>query len=501
LLPIRFTRILTTLYSLLLASMLFLPELSTAFDAHREGEMVLEYRYRFNCQNHVPDHLLGVIAVSGNRLVISGNQGLALVDHSLLTPAGTDIALSRLLGLNAREVYLYQQNYLFVNLNGTGVNPEAGFAVVRIDGDNLTPVTIVSSTAVFFEKMAIAGNYLYVAAHSGGFHVYSISNPEAPYFRASIPTGFVNAYAVAVAGDTAYVADGGGGLKVVDISNPLSPLLVGGETLATAVGTAEDVTCRNGKVFLAAGASGVAVFDGADLASRRLIEVGGAARSFSWVGDHLAVSTIHGIAILGEVGGEYQLVASEITGRRGHNARLRLCGAIGTAGDSLVLCADWNCMDVYELMEFNTGSQPDISCDRQRIRFHPDGESVTATVWNNGAGDLHITAVNVNPPSFSSDFTPVTLQPGESLGFQISYNGSAQQDSGLVRIMSDDPDESPFPIQIFGETGYLNPGDQALDFTLPLYTRDHGTGTYSWEPFTLSEQLGKVIWFQAYGSW
>jgi len=467
----------------------------------RDQEMILEYRYRYHCNPNYPDHLLSVIEVSGDRLVIGGNQGLVLVERSSLTPEGSDSLLHRLTGLNAREVYLYQQNYLFVNLNGTGENHEAGFAVVRIDGNTLAQVAIVSSTDTFLEKMTISGEHLYVAAHSGGIHVYNITDPETPYLAGQLQEGFVDAFAISVVGDTAYVADGAGGLKVVDISNPDDPVLVAGETMTTAIGTAEDVACRDGKVFLAAGAAGVAVYDGADLSSRTMIATGGVARSFTWIEDKLAVSTIHGVVILQEIDSEYQVVTGKLMGRRGINARLRLCGAIGTAESSLLLCANWNSMDVYELVDFDTAVQPDICCIPQRVRFHPAGESISAILWNNGATDLQITGANVQPPSFSTDLLPATVAPGDTIEFHISYNGSQAQSSGMVRIHSNDPDESPYPIQLFGDTDYLDPGDLATDFTLPLYSRDHQTGVYSWDSFTLSEQLGKVVWFQAYGSW
>lgn len=470
-------------------------------DLQREPELILEYRCRYHCNPNYPDHLLSVIQVSEDRLVIGGNQGLVLIDQTALLPEGTDSLLNRMTGLNALELYLYQQNYLFVNLNGTGVNQEAGFAVVRIDGNTLTPITIVSSTNYFMEKMTISGHYLYIAAHSGGLLIYDISDPELPVYCSSIQAGLLDAFAVAVAGDSAYVADGAGGLKVVDVSDRYFPQLVAGETIVTATGTAQDVTCRNGKVFVAAGAAGVAVYEGADLSSRSMIETGGVARSFCWIEYKLAVSTVHGVVILQETEGEYQPVTGEIMGRRGTLARLRLSNAIGNADNNLLLCANWNSMDVYELVEYEAGTQPDINCLPQRVRFHPDGGSIPALLWNNGAANLEINGVNTAPSSFSTNLQPLTVVPGDTVEFQISYDGSAAQGSGMIRILSNDPDESPYPIQLFGDTGFLDPGDQATDFTLPLYSRDHQMGTYSWESVTLSQHLGKVIWFQVYGSW
>ena len=66
---------------------------------------------------------------------------------------------------------------------------------------------------------------------------------------------------------------------------------------------------------------------------------------------------------------------------------------------------------------------------------------------------------------------------------------------------SNDPDEDPLPIQVFGNTTYLDPGEASIDFTLPSIRRDELTGDYIEAPLTLSDHLGKIVWFQVYGHW
>jgi len=67
-------------------------------------------------------------------------------------------------------------------------------------------------------------------------------------------------------------------------------------------------------------------------------------------------------------------------------------------------------------------------------------------------------------------------------------------------IDCNDPDENPYPIQVFGRTDFLDPGELADDFTLDLiYKNDFGN--YVTDSFTLSDQEGKIIWIGIYASW
>lgn len=85
--------------------------------------------------------------------------------------------------------------------------------------------------------------------------------------------------------------------------------------------------------------------------------------------------------------------------------------------------------------------------------------------------------------------------------FEVTYGGSSDEARGVVLLSSNDPDEDPLPIQVFGETRYLDPGEPAVDFTLPLLRRDPVTGDYVEETFTLSDHRGKIVWFTVYASW
>lgn len=464
-------------------------------------DMTLDYVSRYICQRSEPDHLVDAVGVSGNRAIAAGNRGLALVDLDALPPQGTQDYLYRLQNLGARNVYPKDDVYLYVNLNRNGASGSGGFAVVKLVGNTLQHIRTVDQPDVLFEKMCIDGDYLYVAAHSKGIRIYSLANPEDPSLGGSLQEGFVDAWAIAVDGNTAYVADGGGGLKILDVTDRSDPVIIDGEELETAVGTCEDVAFRNGNVFVAAGGAGIAVYEGGNINNRNLFHLRGYAQDLCWSDDFLVVAKGDGFVVL-EVNdpGAISVVASEITARRGSNSTLRLCSAVGCADTNLILAATWNYMDVYELKTPQTSDQPDISCTRQRIRFLPSGGTETVTVWNNGAGVLDITSISPSQSAFSVNYSGGTLPPGDSVSFEISYDGSPDG-TGVVRIYCNDPDEDPLPIQVFGNTSHLDPGEPAVDFTLLSLRRDPQSGGYIEESFTLSEHLGKVVWFEVYASW
>lgn len=468
----------------------------------RADEMTLDYLYRYDHQPGGPDHLMDVIEISGARAIVSGNLGLTLIDLDGLPPRGTTDYLFQLTGLNARDVYLKDEHYLYVNLHRMGSDLSAGFAVVRINANVLDLIRTVTEPGVLYEKMCIDGDYLFVAAHRYGLRIFSLSDPAAPELVGDLTEGLVDAFAIAIAGDTAFIADGAGGLKVVDVTDKANPFLIAGESLEDAAGTSEDATWRDGRVYVAAGGAGLAVYAGGDPAQRTLVPVGGCAEALCWVGDHLAVGTLAGVQVLDVTAADQpMIVAGETVARRGQTATLRICSDVGPASAGRLLCANWNYMDVYQLVPADQSTQPDITPSVQRIRFPPSGGVQQVTLRNDGATVLNVTGVSTVPASFTTGYTGGFLLPGESVSFDVAYNGAPQQGSGMVWFHSDDPDEQPLPIQLFGNTEHLDPGEPAIDFTLPLVTRDHQTGIFTEVPFTLSDHLGEVVWFHVFATW
>jgi hypothetical protein len=104
--------------------------------------------------------------------------------------------------------------------------------------------------------VAVSGNYAYVATDWDGLQVIDISNPANPWRAAACDTDG-DAWGVAVSGIYAYVADHHAGLQVIDISIPALPRRVGGNSAFEGLG----VVVNEDKVFVAAGADGLAILD------------------------------------------------------------------------------------------------------------------------------------------------------------------------------------------------------------------------------------------------
>ncbi len=466
----------------------------------RGEEVRLRYVARYEHQSTVPDHIMGVENVLGDHALVCSNLALTLVDLNALPEAGTQAYLDRLPGLDAYTSVTRGDGYSFVNLR------LGGFAVVQVDPVewSLTLLCEVSEPEVYFEKMAVVGDRLYVAAHAYGIRIYDVSNPADPTLIGSLSQGLDDAFAIALAGSLAYVADGAGGLKIVDLSDETTPMLVAGENPTSAAATAEDVILIDNDVFVACGGAGVAVYPNGDLAARVLYDTPRCAKHLAPVGGHLAVADIGGLEVFARAPDAQLIHAARETGLRrsagGAQVSLRLWHGVDGWGNQRILTADWDSMDVYELVSPLLDDQPDIIASPQRIRLSPAGGSAWVTLTNAGSGLLQIARIGALQPSFVAQPDQAQLQPGESAEMIITYAGG-QPGSGLILIDSNDPDESPLPIQVFGETAYLDPGEPAVPFSLESWTLDHATGWYSPGVFDLQAHAGKIVFFQVFGTW
>jgi len=467
------------------------------------ADVSLEYEARYLSQPSRPDHIVDVEAVGDSLVLVATNLAVTLVDPAAVPSGGTHDYLGRLDSINARDLAVLDGRFIYTIVARTHSVGGPGLAVIERSGAMLTRGWQITEPEVVFESLCLADSLLYVALHAHGIRVYSIADPAEPALVGALETGLTDAFAIEVVGDTAYVADGGGGLKVLDVSDPSDPVLVTGETTASAVGTALDVTVRGGHVYVALGGAGVAVYRDGDIDSRVVAAAGPSVVDLAWVGDRLAVADLGGIRLydVGPDGGLTE-TASEVAARRGHDAsELRIARAVAPLGDDRVLAADWSALDIYRVVPTASASVPDASPLIQRVRFDPSGGVEELAVVNQGGVPLHITEVTVSDSAFSTSYAGGSVAPGDTVRFEVAYDGSSGEAEGVVLLNSDDPDEDPLAIQVFGRTRYLDPGEEAVDFTLPLLRRDPLTGEYVEEQFTLSDHRGKIVWFSVYASW
>lgn len=464
------------------------------------ADIRLDYVGRYVHQSGGPDHLMGVEQVGDHHALVCSNLALTLIDLNALPMQGTQAYVARLPGLDTFTSYTRPDGYCYVNLR------QGGFAVVRVDipGQSLTKLREIAEPGVFYEKMSVVGDRLYVAAHAYGIRIFDLTNPANPVLIGELTAGFDDAWAIAVDGTTAYVADGAGGLKIVDITNEMQPVIVVGEDTDSAAATAEDVMVIGDHVYVASGGAGIAVYPRGSLTPRRLFDTPIAAKHLARAGNYLAVVDMGGLHVFEILpDGGLSPAVRELAMRRyiqGEGLQLRLWHGLSSWGSDRFLAANWDTMDIYRLVDPAASSQPDVTASAQRLRFPPTGGIEKITVTNDGSGPLTITNVASNSGRFNAFPKQALLQPGDQFELTVEYLGG-QPGSGMLAIRSDDPDEDPLPIQVFGETQYLDPTEPATPFTLEAWTYDHQAQQFNKQPFTLAAQTGKVVYFHVFGSW
>ncbi len=467
-------------------------------------EPVGRYIYQASQQGFTgTDHLISAVGLSNDRILAVSSKALAIINIDSMSVSGNTDNVMRSLKGGGRDVAVYQNTYVYVNSHQSeSLVSTTGFGISKITATGISEITNITETDVFYEKLKIYGNHLFVAAHNKGFRIYSLSNPENPTLIGSLTTGFTDVFDMALSGDTLFVADGGGGLKIVDISNLSAPVILAGETTSTAMGTAQDIVVKNGRIYLACSGAGICVYEGGDLTTRTVYPQSGCTEDICWVGDYLAASTFGGASVF-EVGAGTLItkIASEKTSRYNQKAYIRTAFGVGAANDSTLLVSCWNSVDCYRIKPKAQSNVADITCSTQRIRFPAAGGSETHYIVNQGGAPLIINNVSALTGDFSTNIVPQTIQPGDSLYFDVTYTQGSESLGQKILISSNDPDENPLPIQVYGNSSSLDPGEVVPDFTLSTIYTDPQTGVYTEGTFTLSENIGKVVWIQMFGTW
>ncbi|MHC5115139.1 MAG: hypothetical protein ACYTGP_12015 [Planctomycetota bacterium] len=484
-----------------LAISAFVACLAAAAPARAAGDVTLEFTGRYECQKTYIDHLVGVEVVLDHFALVSSYDGLVVIDLAAQPVSGASVFVSRLRGFDAYSTRAADNGHVYINLRRGGV----GIARLNPITKKLTWRGEFSEPDVFFERMQVVGDRLYVAAHAYGIRIYDLAEPAAPVLVGALTEGFVDAFAVDVAGDTLYVADGAGGLKIVDISDETTPRIVAGETVATAVGTAEDVLVIDDRVYVAGGGAGVLVYERDDLASRAVFDTPICARSLARQGGRLGVADIGGLVVFDmHADGTLAPAAREFASRRGENGTdsnlVRLWHGVSAWGDDRLVTAGWDTVDIFRIVEPGQGTQPDITASRQRLHLPPAGGVETVTITNDGAGALHVTDISTTAPTFGVAPASAVLAPGAALDVTITYEGG-QPGEAQVLIASDDPDDPLLPIQVLGATPYVDLGEPAPGFVLDAWTFDHATREFSSQPFSLEAHAGRLVFLHVFAPW
>ena len=445
------------------------------------------------------DHLMAVEHVGEHHALVSSWLDIALVDLEALSETGTDELLVRCEGVDVTSTITIDDTIVYANLRLGGV----AILDLQIDPPSLEVVTTLGEDGVYFDRMFIDADLLYVSAHTGGLRIYDRSDPWAPVLIGSLDEGLTDAFAVAVDGDLAYVADGAGGLKIVDVADPTAPALIAGETVETSIGTSSDVLVHAGNVYVAAGGGGVTFYPAGDLAGRVIVDTPVSAKQIELLGERLVVADMGGIEVMSIGPGGTPVPIARESGRRRvldeaeRTVSLRFWHGVGTWGPNRVLAANWDAMDVYEIVE--SSEVADVTPSTQQIRFAPGGGSATIELSSTGGVPLQISSVEA-PQGFAASAGQTIVPPGSTTPLQITYSGGPPG-AGLVLVHTNDPDESPLPIEVYGETEYLDPGEPAQPFTLPSWRFDRDQDEFVTGIFDLEACAGRIVYFHVFGVW
>jgi hypothetical protein len=148
---------------------------------------------------------------------------------------------------------------------GGGVG-ETTVVVSLFDFEVEIPITVESFQPVGIASLNFTGNgidsdvqgdFVYIAASSGGVHIVDVSEKENPQITASLSSAS-GAVDVKIDGDTLYVARASQGIDIYNVSDKANPVLIINYQTA---GSAQELGFERGHLFIAIGNGGIEIVD------------------------------------------------------------------------------------------------------------------------------------------------------------------------------------------------------------------------------------------------
>ena len=329
-----------------------------------------------------------------------------------------------------------------------------------------------------FEGSDIFEDLLAVAVHEDGVLLYDITDPSEPDLILQRPCE--NAWTVAFIDSNNYVIGNSDHGIILEEFNCESDSCDGSSFITQ--GAVKDLIVMDSLLFIAEGSHGVSVYNISDIEQPTFLDQfdtpGLSNKIALFDTNKIAVSDWLDVKILEWVDGSLELVGYKSTGKR--------TMAIG-AKDSIVYSAEWQHLQTFSYGEIE---EADIDINSWDISYPilEDGQSDTfeLAIENNGLFPLGLSPPFINHSDFQTLNFPEYLEPGDTAFSDIIYTRSEQNASGILRITSNDPDESEVEVLLVGnyEGGIV--GLTAPDFTLPVAANGSGE-------FTLSDHLGQIV--------
>ena len=283
----------------------------------------------------------------------------------------------------------------------------SGLAIVDISDPSNIGMPVYMATTGEALGVAVRGNYAYVADGASGLHIVDVSDPSSPSLVSTFDTGgYAFDVTLSADGNKAYVSDGSSGLHIVDVSNPVIPsswgiLDTGGEALGM-------VLSENGiKAYIANGQSGLAIANVSDAANlyvygslTNLQPVESVALSLDGRTAYLA-SGFNGLLVV-DVSYSFEPILTDILSTEGYASDLVLSSdgskayvANGAGGLKII---GTQSASISALGDFRVSA--DLQTDTLNVVLSPDGTKAYLSDRLNG-----LQIVDVVPIIFSAEDT------------------------------------------------------------------------------------------------
>jgi uncharacterized repeat protein (TIGR01451 family) len=460
---------------------------------------------------------VGIAGDNGRFLVTASVTGLSVVERDAVTS-----------GIVRRPInqYLIDRNNERSNLDGAPfhkrwapkfyeVVSQGSYLYVATRWDGLWIFRLADNGAVnevgrllrpreFTESVKILNNRMFLTHHADGIEVLDLSDPADPQTLSILSDGFVDAWGIAPEADgSVWVADGAGGVKLARW-NGTSLTHVTGETLATSPGVVQDVAVVGNWVVGAVAGQGVAVYDKATATRLRTLPLDGVCVDVEPIDSRrVAVSChdwVHVIEL--DASGQPSIVAStRLHRRKPFDSFLPTYQAYRLAwqGDVLYV-GGWHYAQAYQLVANDPDDDPDIRVSGQRAHFGAGPGAMSFQITNAGEGVLTISGVTC-PAAIDCELGSTRLQPGASTDLILGYDGTTRGLFTPVDILSNDPDDGILPVYVVTPGGWVDPQEDAPDFTGNFVTYDYRTQTFTQSRPSLSDFLaaGDAVHLGYYG--
>ncbi|MDK9699899.1 MAG: hypothetical protein OEM52_07140, partial [bacterium] len=192
--------------------------------------------------------VLTIIALLLPIVAVEAQDSLNVIKFGgIVYPTGTE---------NCRDLVI-QGNYAYITCSGVGTPSRGGVSIVDISNFR-APVEVAFIEHRYAAGIVVQGDLLCVgiALYSNNFFTYNISNPLSPVLLGSANIG--HGVRMAIQGNFVYVAEAGFGIGVIDVSNPATPVLRGTNRLGD---VSNDVVVDGNYAYVTDGHQGVQIVD------------------------------------------------------------------------------------------------------------------------------------------------------------------------------------------------------------------------------------------------